>query len=151
MALLEPSAVDCVIYHADCTDGFGSAYSAWKLLGNRAEYHACKHGTLPPDVKGKNVVLVDDMVDTAGTLTKAADLMMERGALSVRAICTHPIMSGSAFERLENSKLQELIVTDSIPLGQESPKLKVLTCATLFADVMKSVHENESISSKFLM
>ena len=77
--------------------------------------------------------------------------MIERGALSVRAICTHPIMSGSAFERLENSKLEALIVTDSIPLGQESPKLKVLTCATLFADVMKSVHENESISSKFLM
>ena len=117
----------------------------------REKANVISHMELIGDVKGKNVVLVDDMVDTAGTLTKAADLMIERGALSVRAICTHPIMSGSAFERLENSKLQELIVTDSIPLGQESPKLKVLTCATLFADVMKSVHENESISSKFLM
>ena len=117
----------------------------------REKANVISHMELIGDVKGKNVVLVDDMVDTAGTLTKAADLMMERGALSVRAICTHPIMSGSAFERLENSKLQELIVTDSIPIGQESPKLKVLTCATLFADVMKSVHENESISSKFLM
>ena len=117
----------------------------------REKANVISHMELIGDVKGKNVVLVDDMVDTAGTLTKAADLMIERGALSVRAICTHPIMSGSAFERLENSKLQELIVTDSIPIGQESPKLKVLTCATLFADVMKSVHENESISSKFLM
>lgn len=117
----------------------------------REKANVISHMELIGDVKGKNVVLVDDMVDTAGTLTKAADLMIARGALSVRAICTHPIMSGSAFERLENSKLQELIVTDSIPIGQKSPKLKVLTCATLFADVMKSVHENESISSKFLM
>jgi ribose-phosphate pyrophosphokinase len=117
----------------------------------REKANVISHMELIGDVKGKNVVLVDDMVDTAGTLTKAADLMIERGALSVRAICTHPIMSGSAFERLENSKLQELIVTDSIPIGQESPKLKVLTCATLFADVMTSVHKNESISSKFLM
>ena len=96
----------------------------------REKANVISHMELIGDVKGKNVVLVDDMVDTAGTLTKAADLMIERGALSVRAICTHPIMSGSAFERLENSKLQELIVTDSIPIGQESPKLKVLTCAT---------------------
>lgn len=117
----------------------------------REKANVISHMELIGDVKDKNVVLVDDMVDTAGTLTKAADLMIDRGALSVRAICTHPIMSGSAFERLENSKLQELIVTDSIPIGQESPKLKVLTCATLFADVMTSVHKNESISSKFLM
>jgi ribose-phosphate pyrophosphokinase len=117
----------------------------------REKANVISHMELIGDVKGKNVVLVDDMVDTAGTLTKAADLMIDRGALSVRAICTHPIMSGSAFERLENSKLQELIVTDSIPIDQESPKLKVLTCATLFADVMTSVHKNESISSKFLM
>ena len=117
----------------------------------REKANVISHMELIGDVKGKNVVLVDDMVDTAGTLTKAADLMIDRGALSVRAICTHPIMSGSAFERLENSKLQELIVTDSIPIGQESPKLKVLTCATLFADVMTCVHKNESISSKFLM
>ncbi|MAF25258.1 hypothetical protein CL634_06750 [bacterium] len=65
MAILEPSAVDCVIYHAECTDGFGSAYAAWKLLGNRAEYHARKHGTPPPDVKGKNVVILDFSFDNA--------------------------------------------------------------------------------------
>ena len=91
------------------------------------------------------------MVDTAGTLTKAADLMMERGALSVRAICTHPILSGNAYERLEKSKLEELIVTDSIPLKQESKKLCVLSCADLFAAVMHNVHHNKSISNKFVM
>ncbi|WP_445956154.1 ribose-phosphate pyrophosphokinase [Yeosuana sp.] len=103
------------------------------------------------DVTGKNVVLVDDMVDTAGTLTKAADLMMERGALSVRAICTHPLLSGNAYKKIENSKLLELIVTDSIPLKQKSDKIRVLTCADLFAGVMHNVHYNRSISSKFIM
>jgi len=117
----------------------------------RAKANVISHMELIGDVTGKNVVLVDDMVDTAGTLTKAADLMMERGALSVRAICTHPILSGEAYERLENSKLEELIVTDSIPLRRESKKVRVLTCSDLFADVMQSVHYNKSISNKFLM
>ena len=89
------------------------------------------HMELIGDVTGMNVILVDDMVDTAGTLTTAADLMMDRGALSVRAICTHAILSGSAYERIEKSKLQELIVTDSIPIKRESPKIKVLSCAKL--------------------
>ena len=82
----------------------------------RAKANVISHMELIGDVTGKNVVLVDDMVDTAGTLTKAANLMMEKGALSVRAICTHPILSGDAYNRIENSKLEELIVTDSIPL-----------------------------------
>lgn len=117
----------------------------------RAIANVISHMELIGDVTGKNVVLVDDMVDTAGTLTKAADLMMERGALSVRAICTHPILSGSAYERLENSKLEELIVTNSIPLKKESKKIRVLSCANLFAEVMYNVHHNQSISSKFVM
>ena len=117
----------------------------------RAKANVISHMELIGDVTGKNVVLVDDMVDTAGTLTKAADLMMERGALSVRAICTHPILSGEAYEKLENSKLEELIVTDSIPLKQESKKIKVLSCAELFSEVMQNVHYNKSISSKFVM
>jgi ribose-phosphate pyrophosphokinase len=117
----------------------------------RAKANVISHMELIGDVTGKNVVLVDDMVDTAGTLTKAADLMIERGALSVRAICTHPILSGNAYERLENSKLEELIVTDSIPLKQQSSKIRVLSCADLFAEVMQNVHYNKSISSKFIM
>lgn len=117
----------------------------------REKANVISHMELIGDVNGKNVVLVDDMVDTAGTLTKAADLMMERGAKSVRAICTHPLLSGNAYERIEKSNLEELIVTDSIPLKQQSDKVKVVSCAKLFGDVMKSVHENKSISGKFLM
>jgi ribose-phosphate pyrophosphokinase len=117
----------------------------------RAKANVISHMELIGDVKGKNVVLIDDMVDTAGTLTKAADLMMERGALSVRAITTHGLLSGNAYDRIEKSKLLELIVTDSIPIENQKGKVKVLTCADLFADVMNRVHHNTSISSKFLM
>jgi len=117
----------------------------------RAKANVISHMELIGDVTGKNVVLVDDMVDTAGTLTRAADLMMERGALSVRAICTHPILSGDAYEKLENSQLEELIVTNSIPSKADHPKIKILSCAELFSDVMKKVHTNESISSRFIM
>ncbi|MGO3690399.1 MAG: ribose-phosphate pyrophosphokinase [Psychroflexus halocasei] len=117
----------------------------------RAKANVISHMELIGEVKGKNVILVDDMVDTAGTLTHAANLMIERGAKSVRAICTHPVLSGDAYAKIENSALEELIVTDSIPLKQESNKIKVISCADLFADVMKAVHNNKSISSKFLM
>ena len=103
------------------------------------------------NVEGRNVIIVDDMCDTAGTLTRAADLMMERGALSVRAITTHAILSGEAYERIEKSSLEELIVTDTIPLKKSSSKIKVVSCAPLFADVMHKVHSNTSISGQFLM
>ncbi|PCI32125.1 MAG: ribose-phosphate pyrophosphokinase [Flavobacteriaceae bacterium] len=103
------------------------------------------------DVTGKHVILVDDMIDTGGTLAKAADIMIERGALSVRAICTHPILSGDAYSKIENSKLIELIVSDTIPLKRKSSKIKVVSCAPLFADVMLNVQDNTSISGKFLM
>jgi ribose-phosphate pyrophosphokinase len=103
------------------------------------------------NVENKNVILVDDMVDTAGTLTKAAEVMLAKGALSVRAVCTHPILSGKAIETIENSALEELIVTDSIPLKRESKKIKVLSCSRLFADVMIRVNTNQSISSQFIM
>jgi ribose-phosphate pyrophosphokinase len=117
----------------------------------RAKANVISHMELIGDVQGKNVVLVDDMVDTAGTLTKAADLMMERGALSVRAITTHGLLSGDAYEKIEKSQLLELIVTDSIPIDKTSEKVRVLSCADLFADVMNRVHNNTSIASKFLM
>ena len=103
------------------------------------------------DVKGKNVILVDDMVDTAGTLTKAATLMKDRGAISVRAICTHALLSGDACDKIEESELEELIVTDSIPPRISHNKVKVLSCAPLFAEVMHNLHFNKSISSKFIM
>ena len=117
----------------------------------RAKANVISHMELIGEVTGQHVVLVDDMVDTAGTLTKAADLMIEKGALSVRAICTHAILSGNAYEKLDNSKLTELIVTDSIPRAHKSDKVKVLSCAPLFADVMHRVHSNTSIASKFVM
>ena len=103
------------------------------------------------DVEGKNVVLVDDMVDTAGTLVKASEIMKEKGAVSVRAICTHAILSGNAVEKIENSPMEELIVTDSIPHNSLPKKIHVLSCDKLFADVMRSVHEHASISDKFIM
>ncbi|MBU2905284.1 MULTISPECIES: ribose-phosphate pyrophosphokinase [Arenibacter] len=139
--------------------GSKRAYAYSKALGcdvvicykQRAQANVISHMELIGDVEGKNVVLVDDMVDTAGTLTKAADLMMARGAVSVRAITTHALLSGDAYEKIEKSKLSELIVTDSIPLKKESKKIRVISCAELFADVMHRVHHNTSISSKFLM
>jgi hypothetical protein len=96
-------------------------------------------------------VLIDDMCDTAGTLTKAADLFIEKGALSVRAFCTHAVLSGPAYERIENSKLTELIVTDTIPLTKQSDKIRVLSTADLFADVIRRLVNNQSISSHFLI
>jgi len=102
------------------------------------------------DVAGQDVVLVDDMIDTGGTMCKAANLIMEKGASSVRAICTHPVLSGKAYENIENSVLEELVVTDSIPLKQETSKIKVLTLSDLFAKGIRKIHDNESISSLFI-
>ncbi|GAB4411630.1 MAG: ribose-phosphate pyrophosphokinase [Bacteroidia bacterium] len=102
------------------------------------------------DAQGKHIVLVDDLVDTAGTLCKAADLLIEKGALSVRAIATHPILSGSAYDRIEASKLEELVVTDTIPLNRQIKKLKVLSVAPVFAKAFRKIHTFESISSLFI-
>ena len=117
----------------------------------RKKANVISHMELIGDVIGKNVVLIDDMVDTAGTLAKAGDLIIERGAKSVRAVCTHAILSGKAYEKIEKSKLLELIVTDTVPKIKSNSKIKVLSCADLFADVMENVHNNKSISSKFIM
>ncbi len=102
------------------------------------------------EVKGRDVVIVDDMVDTAGTLCKAADIMMENGANSVRAIASHAILSGKAYESIENSKLTELIVTDTIPLTQQSDKIRVLSVADLFSNIINKVFNHESISKTFI-
>src|SRR5690606_37974545 len=101
------------------------------------------------DVKGQDIVLIDDICDTAGTLSKAASLIMENGASSVRAVCTHPVLSGKAYETIEKSALTELIVTDTIPLRQQSEKIRVLSTADLFANAIKNVNEYGSISNLF--
>ena len=101
------------------------------------------------NVEGADIVIVDDLVDTANTLAKAAKLIKEKGAASVRAFCTHPVLSGNAYENIENSELDELIVCDTIPLKMTSPKIKVLSAAGLFAEAIRNVCENGSISSLF--
>ncbi|GAA4313734.1 ribose-phosphate pyrophosphokinase [Nibribacter koreensis] len=102
------------------------------------------------DVEGMDVVLVDDLVDTAGTITKAAELLKAKGAKSVRAIATHGVLSGPAYERIENSVLEELVISDTIPLKQQSSKIKVLTFSDLFARAISNVVTHDSISSLFI-
>ena len=106
------------------------------------------------DVEGRNVVIVDDMVDTAGTLCKAANMLKEKGALSVRAVATHPVLSGAAYENIAKSELCELVVSDTIPLrakeGQDKSKIKVISVADLFADIINKVYTDKSISGSFV-
>ena len=102
------------------------------------------------DVTGKNVILVDDIVDTAGTLCKASDHLIEKGAKSVRAAITHGVLSGEAIQRIENSTLTEVVVTDTIPLNKTSPKIKVVSIARIFAQALNKIHNLESVSSLFL-
>jgi ribose-phosphate pyrophosphokinase len=101
------------------------------------------------EVDDKNVIIVDDMIDTAGTVTQVADMMLDKGAKSVRAVATHPVLSGPAYERINNSRLKEVVVTDSIPLKQHSDKINVLSVADLFADVIRKVYQHQSISTVF--
>ncbi len=102
------------------------------------------------NVENKDIVLIDDLIDTGGTLSKASIVLKEEGARSVRAICTHPVLSGNAYENIENSALEELVVTDTLPLYRESKKIKVLSVANLFAKGIRKTHNNESISSLFI-
>jgi ribose-phosphate pyrophosphokinase len=107
--------------------------------------------TVIGDVSNRHVILVDDMVDTGGTLVKAAEMLIDQGAKSVRAYCTHGVLSGQAIEKIENSKLEELVITNTIPQLKQSPKIRVLDVAGLFASVMQKVNSNESISGHFVM
>jgi ribose-phosphate pyrophosphokinase len=106
--------------------------------------------TVIGNVEGKDVIIIDDMIDTAGTLTKAAQMMVENGAKSVRACCTHPVLSGPAHERIANSVLTELVTTDTIPLTTENKKIKVLTVADLFGTVIENLLSQQSISKHFI-
>jgi ribose-phosphate pyrophosphokinase len=107
--------------------------------------------TVIGEVEGRDIVLIDDIVDTAGTLSKAAEMLFERGATSVRACCTHPVLSGKAYERISSSKLTELIVTDTIPLKQKADKIRVLSTADLFSRIIRRVYVYESISKIFVV
>ncbi|MBQ0115788.1 MAG: ribose-phosphate diphosphokinase, partial [Bacteroidales bacterium] len=119
---------------------------------HRAKANVVEKMTIIGDVKDKNVILVDDMVDTAGTICKAANLMVENGAKSVRALASHAIMSDPASERIMNSGLDEMIFTNSIPFDNaRCPKAHVLSIASLFADTIQRVHDNRSISSQYLI
>ena len=102
------------------------------------------------EVEGRNVVIIDDMIDTAGTIVLAANMMKERGAKSIRAFATHPILSGNAVERINNSAIEELVVTDSVPLTKTSDKIKVLSIAQIFARTILAVTNNSSISTNFV-
>lgn len=106
--------------------------------------------TVIGDVEGGDVILVDDLVDTAGTLCRAAEIILKKGARSVRALCTHPVLSGKAYDNIEKSPLTELLVTDTIPLKKESSKIKVLPTAKLFARAIRNTHEHRSISALFV-
>lgn len=151
--------LDNLVMAAPDTGGTKRANSYAKYLNcelaicykQRKKANEIESMTVIGDVKGKNVIIVDDMCDTGGTLCKAADLMLENGALSVRAMCTHPVLSGNAIEKIEKSSLTELIVTDTIPLKRKSDKIKVLTTAGLFADVITRLQNLESISSHFIV
>lgn len=106
------------------------------------------------DVEGKNIVIIDDMIDTAGTITKAADMLMEKGAISVRALATHAVLSGPAYERIAKSDLKEVIISDTIPItpspDKDMAKIKVLSVANIFADVIDKVYNYQSISTSFI-
>ena len=131
-----------------------------KLLGTpiiishkeRAKANVVGKMTAIGDVEGRNVLIVDDMIDTAGTICMAADMLMSRGAKSVRAAITHPVLSGPAYERINESALEEVIVTDTIPLNPDKDlhKFTVLSVADLFADVIERVHNYKEISSRFI-
>ena len=116
----------------------------------RRKANEVKRITVIGEVKGKHVIMVDDLVDTAGTLSRAADALLKKGAKSVRAMCTHAVLSGNAYETIEKSSIKELIVTDTIPLKRKSSKIKVLSCAKLFARAIRNAHEYKSIEALFL-
>ncbi len=116
----------------------------------RKEANKVESMRLIGEVEGKDVVLIDDLVDTAGTICKAAALLKEKGANTVRAICTHAVLSGNAYENIQNSVLEELVVSDTIPLKKQISKIKVLTVSDLFAKAIRKIHDHESISSLFI-
>ena len=133
------------------TRNFASYFSAEMVVCDKHRKRANEVASMQliGDVTDANVILVDDLIDTGGTMCRAAELIMEKGAKSVRAVCTHPVLSGKAYENIENSVLEEMVVTDTIP-SKPSSKIKVLTVSDLFAKGIRKIHDHESISSLFI-
>ena len=117
---------------------------------NREKANKVKTVRVIGNVEGKDVIIIDDLIDTGGTISKASQVIMEKGANSVRALISHPVLSGNAEKNIENSALNELVVTDSIPLKFRNKKIKVLSIAGLIAKAIRKIHENESTSSLFI-
>jgi ribose-phosphate pyrophosphokinase len=155
---LENQNLDNIIFASPDVGGVKRARTYAKHFGKdlvicdkyRSKANVVSSITVIGEVDGADVILVDDMVDTAGTLCKAADALIEKGAKSVRALCTHPILSGNAYTNIENSKISQIITTDTIPLRRRSPKIEVLTTAKLFARAIRNTHENKSISALYV-
>jgi len=151
--------IDNLVIAAPDMGGTKRAYAYSKFLESqmvichkaRKKANVIEELTVIGDVEGKNVVILDDMIDTAGTITKAADMMIEKGALSVRAVATHAVLSGPAYERINESKISEVIVSDSLPIKPISDKIKVISVASVFADVIHKVYNYQSISSNFIV
>jgi len=158
MPYLAQQKLDDVIFASSDVGGVKRARSFSKYFQKdlvicdkvRKEANKVEAMTVIGEVKDADVILIDDLVDTAGTLCKAAQAIMDKGAKSVRALCTHPVLSGNAYENIEKSVLTELIVTDTIPLKQKSKKIRVLSCAKLFAKAIRNTHEFKSISALFV-
>lgn len=133
------------------TRNFASFFSADMVVCDKHRKRANEVASMQliGDVEGANVVLIDDLIDTGGTIVKAAQLIMESGAKSVRAVCTHPVLSGKAYENIEASVLKEMVVADTIP-SKKSKKIKVISVAPLFAKAIRKIHDHESISSLFI-
>lgn len=158
MPYLESQDLSNVTFASPDVGGVKRARSFAKYFGRdlvicdkeRRKANEVRAITVIGEVEGADVILIDDIVDTAGTLCKAADALLEKGAKSVRAMCTHPVLSGKAYDNINNSNLTELIVTDTIPLREESDKIKVLTCSKLFARAIRNTHEYKSIAALFV-
>ncbi len=160
MPYLQSTDIENVIFASPDVGGVKRARTYAKYFGKnlvicdkyRKKANEIAEMTVIGDVDGADVILVDDLVDTAGTLCRAADILIKKGARSVKAICTHPVLSGNAFENIENSSLQELLVCDTIPLPatKRSKKIRVLSTAKLFARAIRNTHEHRSISALFI-
>lgn len=151
--------LDDIVVASPDVGGSKRANSYAKYLGcplvlcnkTRAKANVVASMQIIGDVKGKNVVVIDDMVDTAGTITKAADIMKEAGAKSVRAVASHCVMSGPASERVQDSALEEIVFTDSIPYSNRCAKVKQISVAPMFAETIRRLLNNESISDQYLV